>query len=47
MMEWINSTLGTIFYSVCLFSLGAWVGKPFFCWLKGQMPWNKCDNCKE
>ena len=45
MMEWINSTLGTIFYSMVIFAAGAWMGRPMMNWLYCKMPWTKCDNC--
>ena len=44
-MEWINSTLGTIFYSVVVFSAGACFGRSMMSWLYCKMPWTKCTNC--
>ncbi len=41
MTEILNSTVGTICYSVVLFGLGALVGKPMFTWLNSKAPWSK------
>ncbi len=41
MTEILNSTVGTICYSVVLFGLGALVGKPMFIWLNSKAPWSK------
>jgi|15BtaG_2_1085339.scaffolds.fasta_scaffold01451_13 hypothetical protein len=40
MQEFLNSTVGTICYSVVLFGLGALVGKPLFAWLNSKAPWS-------
>jgi len=43
MMSWMDSTLGTVFYSVTLFGVGALVGKQMWCWLCKKMPWSTCS----
>jgi len=40
-MEWFDSLLGTIFYSVVVFITGALIGKPLFTWVADKMPWSK------
>jgi hypothetical protein len=45
MMSWIDSTLGTVFYSMVVFMVGAMIGKPMWCWMKSKLPWSKCDTC--
>ena len=40
-MEWFDSLLGTIFYSVVIFVAGALIGKPLFTWVVYKMPWSK------
>jgi len=45
-MNWIDSVLGTIFYSVLVFMLGGMMGSPLWCWLKGKCPFmTKCQKC--
>tara|TARA_Y100000034_G_C6645047_1_gene282136 strand:+ start:270 stop:395 length:126 start_codon:yes stop_codon:yes gene_type:complete len=41
MIEFLQSTLGTIFYTVVIFVAGALIGKPLFTWVNEKMPWNK------
>ena len=41
----LSSGLGTAFYSICVFALGAWIGRPLFCWLNNKLPWKNCDRC--
>ena len=36
-----SQTLGTVFYTICVFVVGAWLGHKFFGWLGKFMPWNK------
>ncbi len=40
-MDIINSTLGTIFFSIVIFIAGALVGNPLWTWVKGKLPWNR------
>jgi hypothetical protein len=40
MLSFFQSGLGTIFYSVVIFGLGALVGRPLFSWVNEKMPWN-------
>jgi hypothetical protein len=37
----LSGALGTTFYSILLFAAGAWVGPPFWSWVKGFLPWTK------
>ena len=46
MMEFINTTLGTTFYSIVVFVAGAMIGKPMWCWMCKKMPWG-CSNCNK
>ena len=46
MMEWMDSTLGSIFYSIVIFTAGAMIGKPLWCWIRKKMPFMECPNCK-
>ena len=39
-METLHSALGTVFYSVVVFTAGALVGVPLWNWLKTKMPWH-------
>jgi len=41
MTEFLNSTVGTICYSIVLFAGGAWFGRPLFTWLTNKAPWSK------
>jgi len=41
MIEFLQSTLGTIFYTIVTFVAGALIGKPLFAWVNEKMPWNK------
>ncbi len=46
MMEWINSALGTTFYSIVVFVAGAMIGAPLWCWMKSKCPFmSKCEKC--
>ena len=36
-----SQVLGTVFYSLVVFVIGAVTGPKFFGWLAGRMPWNK------
>jgi len=36
-----SQILGTIFYTLVIFSGGAWLGPRFFGWLNKFMPWSK------
>jgi|7_EtaG_2_1085326.scaffolds.fasta_scaffold34300_2 hypothetical protein len=36
----MSSILGTIFYTIVVFVLGAFVGRPAFSWLNKYLPWN-------
>ena len=36
-----SQTLGTVFYTICVFVAGAWVGPKFFGWVGKFLPWNK------
>ena len=40
-MEFIHSTLGTVFYTIVVFVGGALIGTPMWNWLKTKMPWHK------
>jgi hypothetical protein len=37
----MNDVLGTIFYSILVYGLGALTGVPLYTWLKGMLPWSK------
>ena len=41
MIEFLQGTLGTIFYTIVTFVAGALIGKPLFAWVNEKMPWNK------
>ena len=46
MMEWMDSVLGTIFYSMVVFVAGGMIGGPLWCWTKKKCPFlNKCEKC--
>lgn len=46
-MNWIDSVLGTIFYSVVVFMAGAMIGPHFWCWVKRKCPFFSCNkDCK-
>ena len=36
-----SQVLGTVFYSMVVFAVGAVVGPKFFGWIGGLLPWNK------
>jgi hypothetical protein len=36
-----SSALGTVFYSVTVFVLGALIGTPLWNWVNAKLPWNK------
>jgi len=36
-----SSILGTIFYSVVIFIVGALIGTPLWNWVKTKLPWSK------
>jgi len=36
-----SEVLGTVFYTLVIFALGAVAGPKFFSWLGGLLPWNK------
>jgi hypothetical protein len=40
-MEALQSALGTVFYSILLFVVGAAVGVPLWSWVSRFFPWNK------
>jgi len=40
-MEFLHSALGTVFYTLVVFGLGALIGTPLWNWAKTKMPWNK------
>ena len=37
----MSSILGTVFYTIVVFVVGAIVGRPMYNWLSKWMPWNK------
>ena len=41
MIEFLQSTLGTIFFTVVIFVAGALIGRPLFAWVNEKLPWNK------
>ena len=43
----LSSGLGTIFYTICVFALGGWIGRPLACWVSSFMPWKNCDKCNK
>ncbi len=43
----LSSGLGTVFYTLCVFALGGWIGRPMACWLHNMMPWKNCDKCNK
>ena len=36
-----SSVLGTVFYTLVVFVLGAFVGKPLYDWVTPKLPWSK------
>ena len=38
-MEFFQSALGTIFYTVVIFVAGALIGNPLWNWVKTKLPW--------
>jgi hypothetical protein len=40
-MESVHSALGTFFYTIVVFVVGAFVGKPLWDWVSKKLPWNK------
>lgn len=36
-----SSVLGTVFYSLVVFAIGALVGQSLWSWVKKFFPWNK------
>ena len=38
-MEFFQSVLGTIFYTVVIFVAGALIGNPLWNWVKTKLPW--------
>ncbi len=41
MIEFLQGTLGAIFYTVVIFVAGALIGKPLFAWVNEKLPWNR------
>lgn len=41
MIELLQGTLGTIFYTVVVFVAGALIGRPLFAWVNEKLPWNR------
>jgi len=39
MIEFLQGTLGAIFYTVVIFVAGALIGAPLWTWVKTKMPW--------
>jgi len=37
----LSNTLGTVFFSIVVFVLGALVGVPLWNWINKKLPWNK------
>ncbi len=37
-MDWIDSVLGTVFYSMVVFTAGALLGKPLWCYMCQKFP---------
>lgn len=37
----LSSTLGTVFYSIVVFVVGALIGEPLWNWVNKKLPWNK------
>ena len=40
-LAFIDSALGTVWWSVLVFVAGALVGAPLWNWIKSKLPWNK------
>lgn len=40
-MEDIQNALGTVFYTIVVFGLGALIGVPLWAWVRKFFPWNK------
>ena len=38
-MEFFQSALGTVFYTVVIFVAGALIGTPLWNWVKSKLPW--------
>ena len=36
-----SQILGTVFYTLVVFAIGAFAGPKFFSWVGGLLPWNK------
>jgi len=45
MIEWMDSALGTTFYSIVVFMAGAMIGPHLWCWAKKKCPF-MCKDCK-
>ncbi len=40
-MEFLSSVLGTIFFTIVVFTAGALIGRPLFDWVVKKLPWTK------
>lgn len=46
-MEWIDSVLGTVFYSIVVFMAGAMMGKSLWVYICKKCPLFSSDCCKK
>lgn len=46
-MHWIDSVLGTVFYSMVVFMAGAMMGKPLWCYMCKKCPLFNGECCKK
>jgi len=38
-MEILSSALGTVFFTVVVFTAGALIGRPLYTWVVSKLPW--------
>jgi hypothetical protein len=40
-MEILSSALGTVFFTIVVFTAGALIGRSLFSWVAKKLPWTK------
>lgn len=40
-MEILSSALGTVFFTIVVFTAGALIGRPLFSWVVKKLPWTE------